>query len=75
MRADMAAAFLDYATTGEFTKAITRGEAPRPTDTRLVKGRRVPIWAHEVLASHVANRHEIASDVSPTKRESIGDLL
>jgi hypothetical protein len=75
MRADMAAAFLDYATTGELTKAITRGEAPRPTDTRLVKGCREPMWAREGLASHVANRHEITSDVSPTKRESIGDLI
>jgi hypothetical protein len=74
MRADMAAAFLDYATTGELTKAITRGEAPRPTDTRLVKGCREPVWAREALASHVANRHGIASDVSP-KRESIGDLI
>jgi hypothetical protein len=32
MRDDMAAAFLDYATTGELTKAIARGEARRLTD-------------------------------------------
>jgi hypothetical protein len=75
MRADMAAAFLDYATTGELTKAITRGEAPRPTDTRRVKGCREPIWAREALAGHVANRHEITSDTSPAKRESIGELI
>jgi hypothetical protein len=75
MRADMAAAFLDYSTTGEFTKAIGRGEAPRPTDTRLVKGCREPVWARGALESHVVNRHEIGSDVTRTKQNGIGDLV
>jgi hypothetical protein len=30
MRADMAAAYLDYRDTSEFTRAVRRGLAPRP---------------------------------------------
>ena len=30
MRADMAAAYLDYRNTGELARAVTRGEAPPP---------------------------------------------
>jgi hypothetical protein len=74
MRADTAAAFLDYETTGELFKAIMRGEAPRPSASRLRRGRREPVWALEVLRAHVAHRHEIADDASPAK-ENIGSLV
>ncbi len=63
MRADMAAAFLDFETSGQLFKAILKGEAPGPSSTRLRDGRREPVWALDVLRSHIANRHEISSDV------------
>jgi len=74
MRADIAAAFLDYETTGQLYAAVLRGEAPRPTGERLRKGRREPTWALAALKAHVANRHEIASDALPGK-ENIGELV
>lgn len=74
MRADMAAAFLDYETTGQLSAAVLRGEAPRPTWTRLRNGRREPVWARDALEAHVANRHGNGSD-GPAGREDIGALL
>ena len=74
MRADLTAAYLDFATTGELYKAIQRGEAPRPTASRLRNGRREPVWALEACRAHVANRHEIANDVLPRK-EDIASLI
>jgi hypothetical protein len=74
MRADMAAAFLDYESTGKFRHAIMRGEAPRPTATRLRNGRHEPMWALDVLRNHVAKRHAIESDVAAAM-EDIGALL
>src|SRR5712671_5853991 len=74
MRADMAAAYLDYATTGQLLAAVVRGEAPRPTATRLRNGKREPVWALDACRRHVANRHEIESDVIAAK-EDIGALL
>jgi hypothetical protein len=74
MRADTVAAYLDYETTGELYAAVLRGEAPRPTGERLRKGRREPTWAFDALKTHVANRHEIASDALPWK-ENIGELV
>jgi len=74
MRADMAAAFLDYETTGKLLAAILRGEAPRPTSTRLRNGKREPVWALDACRTHVANRHQIVSDVAPAT-ERIGKLL
>lgn len=62
MRIDMAAAYFDYETTGKLYKAIQRGEAPRPTATRLEKGRHIPVWALDACFKFVANRHEIRSD-------------
>ncbi|RAI43162.1 hypothetical protein CH341_15820 [Rhodoplanes roseus] len=74
MRADQAAAYLDYETTGQLYAAVSRGEAPRPTASRLRDGRRENVWALESLRRHVANRHEISSDVD-IPRESIGSLI
>jgi hypothetical protein len=74
MRADMVAACLDSETTGQLYAAVLRGEAPRPTGERLRNGRREPTWAFDALKTHVANRHEIASDALPEK-ENIGELV
>lgn len=61
MRIDMAAAYFDYETTGKLLQAIARGEAPRPTATRLRDGRQIPVWALDACFKFVANRHEIVS--------------
>ena len=73
MRAVTAAAFFDFATTGELMKAVERGEAPRPSATRLRAGRREPVWALDICRTHIARRHDIASDAS--EQESIGSLI
>src|SRR5258708_14704847 len=75
MRADMAAAYLDYATTGQLLAAVLRGEAPRPTANRLRNGKREPVWALDAVRSFVANHHEIRSDAAHAAKEDIGALL
>jgi hypothetical protein len=75
MRADMAAAYLDYATTGQLLAAVVRGEAPRPTATRLRNGKREPMWALDAMRNHVANRHEISCDVAAEKAEAGAELI
>jgi hypothetical protein len=74
MRADMAAAFLDYDTSGQFLQAVLQGDAPRPSSERSQAGRREPMWALDVLQAHIANRHQIANDASQST-ESIGSLV
>ena len=74
MRAETAAAFLDFATTGEFFKAIQRQEAPAPTAYRLRAGRREAVWALESCKAYVAGRHGMSNDGAPPK-ENIGALV
>lgn len=74
MRADMAAAYLDYPTSGKLFAAIRRGEAPPPTATRMRDGRREPVWALDAVRDHVAFRHRLSSD-APRERDSIGGLI
>jgi hypothetical protein len=45
MRADMAAAYLDYRDTAELARAVARGEAPRPTGFHGTGRARQPIWS------------------------------
>jgi hypothetical protein len=52
MRADMTAAYLDFATSGKLQAAIARGEAPPPSAMRSFDRRRVPIChARRAIAS------------------------
>jgi hypothetical protein len=49
MRADMAAAYLDFENTAELTRAIRQGKAPPPV-SRRGKGRlRQPVWSKAIL--------------------------
>jgi len=57
MRADMAAAYLDHATTGKLLAAIDRGEAPLPTATRSFNARRVPVWLRSECDAFLRRRH------------------
>jgi hypothetical protein len=74
MRDVTAAAFLDYATTGELMKSVQRGEAPRPTALRRRAGRLEPVWALDICRAYVARRHEINKDAS-VDSENIGSLV
>jgi hypothetical protein len=65
MRADVAAAFLDFETTGQMFKAMLRNEAPRPTSSRMRDGRREPLWSLDALRAYVAHRHHLAHDARP----------
>lgn len=73
MRAATAAAFFDYATTGELLKGITRGDAPKPSAFRLRAGRQEPVWALDICRAYIARRHDIKNDVSQS--ENIGSLV
>src|SRR5260221_672277 len=71
MRADMAAAYLDYAPPGRLLAAVMGGGAPRPTAPRLRNGKREPVWALDACRSFVANHHEIRSDAAVAAKEEI----
>ena len=45
MRADLAAAYLDYRDTGELARAVGRGEAPPPTGYHGIGRAREPVWS------------------------------
>lgn len=56
MRADMAAAYLDYRDTAELAAAIGRRDAPPPSCIRG-KGRHTePVWSRDDLDRYVAPR-------------------
>lgn len=74
LRADMAAAFLDYPDTAALTRAITRGEAPAPTSLRRAGARREPIWAREAVMRFVARMNDVANDNAETE-DDIRSLL
>ena len=56
MCADTTAAYFDLQTTGQLWKAIERGEAPRPSSTRLRNGKREP-HVKEPLEAIPGRRH------------------
>jgi len=74
LRADMAAAFLDYQDTRELAAAVTRGEAPAPTATRRSGASREPIWARTAVERFVAKVNGVVND-SAVEVENIRDLV
>jgi hypothetical protein len=66
MRADVLAAFLDFADTRALSDAVERGEAPNPTAVRYVgRNRSEPVWSAEAVADFVRRRH--ARNVPPSR--------
>ena len=54
MRADLAAAYLDFENTAELGRAIRRGDAPPPVSCRG-KGRlRQPVWSKAIMDQFAA---------------------
>lgn len=49
MRADMAAAYLDYRDTAELARAVARGEAPPPSSFHGIGRSREPVWSKAVI--------------------------
>jgi hypothetical protein len=49
MRADMAAAYLDYRDTAELARAVARGEAPSPAGYHGIGRSREPVWSKAVI--------------------------
>jgi hypothetical protein len=60
MRADMAAAYLDYRDTGELARGVNRGEVPPPMGHHGIGRTREPIW----LKATIDNFLEPDSDSS-----------
>lgn len=56
MRADMVAAYLDLRDTKELCRAITSGDAPLPTATRLIGKRTEVVWQKDAVDRFVSNR-------------------
>lgn len=73
MRADMAAAYLDFPDTRALAAAVVRGEAPPPSALRTIAGKREPMWARADLERFVAPSRE-RSEASHS-RENLAALL
>jgi hypothetical protein len=74
MRADMAAAYLDYRDTAELAAAVGRGEAPPPSCLRGNGRRREPVWARVDLDRRVAFRAAPSESGEPVK-ENLAALV
>ena len=73
MRADMAAAYLDYRDTREFTRAVMRGEAPAPTGYHGIGRAREPVWSKASIDNFAAPDRAMVLDRS--KGEDLSSLV
>jgi len=64
MRADMAAAYLDYRDTVELARGIGRGEAPPPTGYQGTGRTRQPVWS-KITIDAFTSPNKSASAVRP----------
>lgn len=67
MRADMAAAYLDYCDTGQLARAVVRGEAPPPTGYHGIGRAREPVWSKAAIDDFTAPAKAIDPDRSEGK--------
>ena len=73
MRADMAAAYLDYCDTGELARAVGRGEAPPPIGYHGIGRSRQPVWSKAVIDDFTAPSG--AMDLDGSAREDLASLV
>lgn len=73
MRADMAAAYLDYRDTGELSRAVGRGEAPAPTSFHGVGRSKEPVWAKASLDSFISPGRSTADN--PSSKTDLASLV
>jgi hypothetical protein len=64
MRADMAAAYLDYRDTAELARGVIRGEAPAPSCYHGIGRAREPVWSKAVIDTFAAPNVAISLDQS-----------
>ncbi|KJC40708.1 hypothetical protein UP09_21480 [Bradyrhizobium sp. LTSP885] len=64
MRADMAAAYLDYRDARELVRAVKRGEAPPPTSYQGTGRARRPVWSKASIDCFVASSRAVQTDGS-----------
>ena len=67
MRADLAAAYLDYRDTGELARAVARGEAPLPTGYHGIGRAREPVWSKAAVDDFTAPAKAMDLDRSEGK--------
>jgi hypothetical protein len=67
MRADMAAAYLDYRDTGELARAVARGEAPPPIGYHGIGRAREPVWSKAVIDDFTTTTRTMDRDRSEGK--------
>jgi hypothetical protein len=67
MRADLAAAYLDYRDTRELARAVVRGEAPSPTGYHGIGRAREPVWSKAVIDNYTASAKAMDLDRSEGK--------
>jgi hypothetical protein len=72
MRIDTLARYLDFRTVRELTLAISRGEAPPPTNFRGVGRSREPVWAKIIVDEFVAPHDHLRQNRS---RENLAALV
>ncbi len=72
MRADMAAAYLDYRDTRELVRAVKRGETPLPIGYHGIGRAREPVWSKAVIDKFAAKRRIM--DLDRTEGEDLSSL-
>jgi len=73
MRADMAAAYLDYRDTGELARAVVRGETPPPTGYHGIGRAREPVWSKAVIDNFTAKTRTL--DLDKAESEDLSSLV
>jgi hypothetical protein len=73
MRADMAAAYLDYRDTGELARGVCRGEAPPPTGYHGSGRARQPVWSKAAIDDFTTSGR--VSDLDSSSEKDLASLV
>jgi hypothetical protein len=73
MRADMAAAYLDYRNTAELARAVMRGEAPAPTGYHGTGRSREPVWSKAIIDTLTGPAR--ATDLDRSEAKDLASLV
>jgi hypothetical protein len=73
MRADMAAAYLDYRDTNELARAVLRGETPLPSGYHGRGRSREPVWSKAVIDNFTAKSGGL--HLNGTEGEDLSSLV
>ena len=73
MRADMAAAYLDFRDTAELSRAVGRGEAPPPIGYHGIGRTRQPVWSKAAMDIFASPRR--TRDLEGSKAHDLASLV